>query len=63
MYQLANAIYPLIDEVEGLEKILNDYKVDFEEKSLEMMRSKLGLEQKEEEDSRLILQLEENLEL
>ncbi|EIJ38206.1 hypothetical protein JoomaDRAFT_1187 [Galbibacter orientalis DSM 19592] len=63
LYQLANAIYPLIDEVEGLEKILNDYKVDFEEKSLEMMRSKLGLEQKEEEDSRLILQLEENLEL
>lgn len=63
LYQLANAIYPLIDEVEELEKILNDYKVDFEEKSLEMMRSKLGLEQNEEEDSRLILQLEENLEL
>ena len=44
MLQLANAIYPLIDEAEPLEAILNQYKTDFEEtRLLNMMRSKIRI--------------------
>ncbi|MCM5662208.1 protein adenylyltransferase SelO [Galbibacter mesophilus] len=63
LYQLANAIYPLVEEAKPLESILESYKSDFEEKSLEMMRSKLGLFINEDGDAKLILELEENLEL
>ena len=42
LYQLANALYPLIEETEPLETILEQYKTNFEIKSLEMMRSKIG---------------------
>ncbi|MCO6501389.1 MAG: YdiU family protein [Vicingus serpentipes] len=61
LLKLANAIYPLIEEAEPLEQVFNEYKVDFEKKYAQMMRSKLGLTLKEEEDSQLINQLEENL--
>ncbi len=63
LYQLANAIYPLVDEAAPLEKILNDYKSAFEVKSLKMMKEKLGLYEESNQDAALILQLEENLEL
>ncbi|MEL4307002.1 YdiU family protein [Joostella sp. CR20] len=63
LYQLANALYPLVDEAEPLEAILNDYKTSFEKESLKMMRQKLGLQSETEEDEKLIQQLEENLEL
>ncbi|WP_335965212.1 protein adenylyltransferase SelO family protein [Galbibacter sp. PAP.153] len=63
LYQLANALYPLINETKGLEDALNAYKEDFEVKSLEMMRKKLGLFTSEEkEDTTLTMQLEELLE-
>ncbi len=41
--QLANAIYPLIEESEPLIEILNHYKQSYQSKYMEMMCEKLGL--------------------
>nr|WP_321221875.1 YdiU family protein [uncultured Psychroserpens sp.] len=58
LYQLANALYPLIEETEPLETILENYKINFEKESLDMMRSKLGLSMTTDQDSELIEKLE-----
>ena len=63
LYQLANALYPIIEEAAPLESILNQYKIDFEKKSLAMMKSKLGLFLEDDHDVELIQNLEENLQL
>lgn len=63
LYQLANALYPLIEEVKPLEEVLDDYKKGYEKKSLEMMKQKLGLFTNDERDVYLIQDLEKNLEL
>jgi uncharacterized protein YdiU (UPF0061 family) len=63
LYQLANALYPIIEEAAPLESILNQYKIDFEKKSLAMMKSKIGLLVADDHDVELIQNLEENLEL
>ncbi|MCC1483107.1 protein adenylyltransferase SelO [Winogradskyella immobilis] len=61
LYQLANALYPLIEDTTPLEDILNTYKTNFDIESLQMMRSKLGLELKENSDKQLISDLEDCL--
>lgn len=61
LYQLANALYPLIEEAKPLEAVLENYKIDFEKRSLDMMRSKLGLIEKDENDLLLIQELEDTL--
>ena len=61
LYQLANALYPLIEDAEPLEAILERYKTDFEIKSLEMMKSKLGLATSDDKDLLLIEALEKAL--
>ena len=63
LYQLANALYPIIEDAKPLETVLNQYKIDFEHKSLQMMQSKLGLQLVEENDLSLIQDLEEVLQL
>jgi serine/tyrosine/threonine adenylyltransferase len=63
LYQLANALYPIIEDAKPLETVLNQYKIDFEHKSLQMMQSKLGLQLVEENDLSLIQDLEEILQL
>ncbi|MFC4723295.1 YdiU family protein [Geojedonia litorea] len=63
LYQLANALYPLIEEAEPIETILNQYKTDFDAKSLQMMRTKLGLQTVNESDKSLIQDLEDYLQL
>ncbi|MEE9407340.1 MAG: YdiU family protein [Polaribacter sp.] len=63
LYQLANALYPIIEEVEPLNAILEQYKIDFEKQSLQMMKNKLGLFTSDEEDVKLIQSLEDNLQL
>lgn len=63
LYQLANALYVLIEDVPALEAILNEYEIDFEQKSLQMMQSKLGLFSSDENDLKLIQELEDNLQL
>ena len=63
LYQLANALYPLIDAAAPLEKILEGYKSSFAQKSLETMRAKLGLFLAEKTDINLIQSLEDNLQV
>lgn len=61
LYQLANAIYPLINETEDLEAILNSYEDEYEKEYLQMMRNKLGLKKTIDSDKELINQLIQNL--
>lgn len=63
LYQLANALYPLIEEAAPLEAALESYKTLYESDYLDMMRNKLGLFEKEENDNQLIHILTENLQL
>lgn len=63
LYKLANAIYPLIENVKGLESVLADYSNAYKEQYLNMMRSKLGLFTDTKNDVLLIKDLEENLQL
>lgn len=58
LLQLANALYPLVEEAEPFESVLNDYQSNFEVQYLDMMRSKLGLDLKNENDQHLIESLE-----
>jgi uncharacterized protein YdiU (UPF0061 family) len=63
LYQLANALYPIIEEVAPLEEVLDSYKLDFERKSLKMMQAKIGLFTADENDVKLIQNLEDTLQL
>ncbi|WP_299885904.1 YdiU family protein [uncultured Lacinutrix sp.] len=63
LYQLANALYPLIEEAEGLENILKSYNEKAKTQYLTMMRSKLGLFSEEASDIELIFSLEDLLQL
>ena len=63
LYQLANALYPLIGEAEPLEKTLEVYKTNFLEAHSLMMASKLGIEKLDENDYEFLASLDENLEL
>ena len=63
LYQLANALYPIIEDVAPLETILKQYTIDFEQQSLTMMKSKLGLSISDVDDLQLIQRLEDNLQL
>jgi uncharacterized protein YdiU (UPF0061 family) len=42
LYQLANALYPLIQEAAPLESILERYQTQYQQAYLEMMQNKLG---------------------
>ena len=42
LFQLANAIFPLINEVEPLQSIMSDYAINYENKWHVMMAGKLG---------------------
>ena len=63
LFQLANALYPLIEEVEPLQNILDEYSDIYNEKYQEMMKSKIGLFTDHENDKELIGRLEETLQL
>lgn len=61
LYQLANALYPLIEELEPIEQILESYQSAFTKKYLAMLRAKLGLEKELPEDIELLDQLDQAL--
>ncbi len=63
LLKLANALYPLIEEAEPLEAILNEYKTLYAAKYIGMMKAKLGLLKDDENDKQLIKLLEDNLKL
>jgi uncharacterized protein YdiU (UPF0061 family) len=57
LLQLANAVYPLINETAPLEDALGEYKTAYETQWLRMMLNKLGLDEYQTEDEKLIQQL------
>ncbi|MGK0386732.1 MAG: hypothetical protein ACI849_001350, partial [Patiriisocius sp.] len=63
LFQLANALYPLVDEAEPFETILDDYQTDVEVRYLTMMRSKIGLQNEDNMDRLLVEELESVLQL
>ena len=63
LFQLANALYPLVEDVKPLEAILDDYKLAYAKQYPAMMRQKLGLMTSLESDGQLIATLENNLEM
>ncbi|WP_299311735.1 protein adenylyltransferase SelO [uncultured Aquimarina sp.] len=63
LYQLANALYPLIEETDSLEKVLNDYQETYTKAYVNMMITKIGLFFYQENDHLLIQDLEELLQL
>ncbi|MFK7806195.1 MAG: YdiU family protein [Saprospiraceae bacterium] len=63
LFQLANALYSLVEESKPFEDALDRYKVNFAKANTEMMKSKLGLQQDEKNDVALFASLEETLSL
>ncbi|MBU2995460.1 YdiU family protein [Cellulophaga baltica] len=63
LYQLANALYPLIEDAEPFEEILEDYKINYATGYLKMMRNKIGLISLDDNDPELLSSLEEALQL
>lgn len=63
LYQLANALFPLVEESEPFENALERYKLDFAKANTEMMKSKLGLVKDDEKDVQLFSSMEETLAL
>lgn len=64
LYQLANAIYALVDEVEPLEQALNSYADRYAKQWVFMMSQKLGFSQiNQDGDELLIQQLQDFFEL
>ncbi|MBP4143144.1 YdiU family protein [Flavobacterium sp. P4023] len=62
LYQLANALYPLIEDAKPLEAILEAYSSNYEKQYLNMMQDKLGIENKSNYDLFLVNRLTELLE-
>ena len=62
LMQLANALYPLINEVEPLEEILEEYKNSYLNDYYTMMTSKLGLYNINDDTDKFINQLLANME-
>ncbi len=58
LLQLANALYPLVEEAAPFEEILNNYQTTFEAKYQHMMLTKIGIQNSQETDSDLIQTLE-----
>ena len=63
LYQLANALYPLIKEAKPLELLLQEFQQMYHSNYIDMMQSKLGLKKIDAEDGKLIAKLEKNLQL
>lgn len=63
LYQLANALFPLINDAKPLETILNAFSSNYQIEYLVMMRNKLGLKIVNDEDAILIESLTELLQL
>jgi len=63
LYQLANALFPLVEEAKLFEDILTKYNAEYQVKYISMMRQKLGLQKAIETDTQLVLDLERILQL
>ncbi len=57
-YQLANALFPLIEQAEPLEKVLEKFQADYAAQWQTMMARKLGLTEVQDSDAELFQDLE-----
>jgi len=58
LYQLANSLYPLIEDTAPLESALEDFQSDYQVKAQTMMAGKLGILEFKQEDQALFSELE-----
>lgn len=63
LLQLANALYPLVEDAEPFQEILHDFQSQFEIKYNAMMGEKIGLTDVTSADYELLANLEETLQL
>ena len=63
LFQLANSLYPLVNEAAPLEKILDSFMTEFKNDYKTMFLSKLGIFTSSESDDKIIKGLEEILQL
>ena len=63
LLQLANAIYPLVEDAEPFEAVLQEYKSEFEIRYNQMMGTKIGISNVTPADYELIATLEDTLQL
>jgi serine/tyrosine/threonine adenylyltransferase len=63
LFQLANALYTLVEESKPFESILEEFQKLYFNDYIDMMRNKLGLTLKSKEDIKLIKELETVLQL
>ena len=61
--QLGNALYPLIEEVEPLQEVIDNYRDQYQEAYLGMMLQKLGLQKTSSLTKALVVSLEDVLTL
>ncbi|MBT8219965.1 MAG: YdiU family protein [Bacteroidia bacterium] len=61
--QLANALYPLVEEQEPFVEILEGYKTSYSGRYYDMMSAKLGIEFQDASDIKLIQELVDTLQL
>jgi uncharacterized protein YdiU (UPF0061 family) len=61
LYQLANALYPLVNEAEPFEAILQEFQLLYRNDYLQMMNKKIGLEMQSKSDEKIIRELEKLL--
>ncbi len=63
LFQLANALFPLVEEAKPFEEALEKYKIDYANAELSMLLSKLGIRESKKEDLELVESMEKVLEL
>lgn len=63
LLQLANALYPLIEDAKALEDVLHGYHITYDKAYLNMMCSKLGLDNSVDSDDTLVKSLEHVLQV
>ena len=63
LLQLANALYPLVEDAEPLQEILHEFQSQFEIKYKSMMGEKIGLSNVTSADYELLVNLEQTLQL
>ncbi|WP_298316538.1 YdiU family protein [uncultured Aquimarina sp.] len=63
LYQLANALYPLIEDIDPIENILNQYQEAYKLEYIDMMLTKIGIFTNHEKDDLYVNELQELLQL
>ncbi len=63
LLQLANALYPLINDEDGLRRVIDEYGLRFKTKYQQMMLSKLGIFTYQDTDETLVKQTEKVFQL